>query len=333
MLNETPPPGATPLPYAPLVIASRTVSADADGFFSVTLNQDEAVSFAPGIDALDLTSINGQSAEDFAGSSTELSARNPILITARSRIIQGELCQAPFDQELHVLFPFTHRSSGHISVPQGALNYITSASGAPQPPEDFTATSPELPDNSQSFSRPLRDFIQPDGSLKVEWYLLGSLAPQQNPLPFCEMRGGLGGCQAASLSDPGDIFRLVLNTTLSMGDTVARDAKARKIKLRGNLRKPFLMEKAAPELTQLRSHLRSIPKLAFVCSTTPSACVTIKIPKKEINARLESILRMKWPKEVKPSIASILKVAPGARRDLKRLLDRYPDTVTTCSSR
>jgi hypothetical protein len=118
-----------------------------------------------------------------------------------------------------------------------------------------------------------------------------------------------------------------------MGDTVSRDAKARKIKLRGNLRKPFLMQKAAPELSQLRSHLRSIPKLAFICPTTPSACVTIKIPKKEINARLESILRMKWPKEIKPSIASILKVAPGARRDLKRLLDRYPDTVTTCSSR
>jgi hypothetical protein len=197
----------------------------------------------------------------------------------------------------------------------------------------LAATSPELPDNSQTFSRPLRDFIQADGSLKVEWNLLGSLAPQQNPLPFCEMRGELGGCQATSIPDPGDIFRLVLNTTLSMGDAVSNDAKARKIKLRGNVRKAFLINKAAPELSQLRSHLRSIPKLAFVCSTTPSACVTIKIPKKEINARLESILRMKWPKEIKPSMASIMKVAPGSRRDMKRLLEGYPDTVTTCSSR
>jgi hypothetical protein len=333
MLNETPPPGATPLPYAPLVIASRTVSADADGFFSLTLNQNEVVSFAPGIDALELTSINGQPVESFTGTGVDISAQNPILVTARSRIIQGELCQAPFDQELHVLFPYTQRSTGTLSVAQGALNYITSASGGPLPPEEFTPTSPELADNSMSFSRPLREFIQADGSLKVEWYLLGTLAPQQNPLPFCEMRGELGGCQAASLADPSDIFRLVLSTTLSMGDTVAKDAKARRIKLRGNVRKEFLMQKAAPELTQLRSHLRRIPKLAFVCPTTPSACVTIKVPKKEINARLESILRMKWPKEVKPSIASILKVAPGSRRDMKRLLDRYPDTVTTCSSR
>jgi hypothetical protein len=118
-----------------------------------------------------------------------------------------------------------------------------------------------------------------------------------------------------------------------MADSVSNAAKAKKVKLRGNVRKAFLVDKAAPELTQLRSHLRSIPKLAFVCSTMPSACVTIKVPKKEITARLESILRMKWPKEIKPTISSIMKVAPGSRRDLKRLLDRYPDSVTTCSSR
>jgi hypothetical protein len=333
ILNETPPPGATPLPYAPLVVASRTLTADADGFFSITLNQNEAVSFGSGIDALEITRINGQSAESFSGTASEISALNPIVLTARSLISQGELCQAPFDNELHVVFPYTHRFSGTLSVPRGALNHITSASGVPVPPETFTSTSPELPDNSESFSSPLRDFIQSDGTLKVEWYLFGSLAPQQSPLPFCEMRGELGGCQALSLVDPSDIFRHVVNTALSMGDAVSNAAKARKVKLRGSVRKPFLMEKTAPELTRLKADLKTIPKLAFICPATPNACATVRIPKKEINARLESILRMKWPKEIKPTVASIMKLAPGARRELKRLLDRYPDTVTTCSSR
>lgn len=309
------------------------MTADADGFFSITLNQNEAVSFGSGIDALEITKINGQSAESFSGSAGDLSAHNPILLTVRSLISQGELCQAPFDNELHVVFPYTQRSSQNLSVPQGALNYITSASGVPVPPEAFTSTSPDLPDNSENFSRPLRDFIQPDGSLKVEWYLFGSLAPQQSPLPFCEMRGELGGCQAMSLITPDDIFRHVVNTALAMGDVVSNAAKTRKVKLNGKTSKLFLMQKTAPELARLRADLRTIPKLAFICPATPSACSTLRIPKKEINARLESILRMKWPKEVKPTVASILKLAPGARLELKRLLDRYPDTVTTCSSR
>jgi hypothetical protein len=190
-----------------------------------------------------------------------------------------------------------------------------------------------MSDDSTSFSRPLRDFIQADGSLKVEWYLLGSLAPQQNPLPFCEMRGELGGCSAAALADPNEIFRLAVNSALSMADAVTNGAKTRKLKLRGSFRKAFLMKKVAPELAQLRAHLRTVPRLAFVCSATPSACVTIKVPKKEINGRLESIFRMKWPKEIRPSASSILKVVPGARREMKRLLDRYPDTVTTCTTR
>lgn len=332
-MNETPPPGATPLPFAPLVVASQTVQADSDGYFALSVNQDAVINFQPGIEALEFTRINGQSASSFSSSASELSAQNPIFITARSRITQGQLCQAPFNDELHVLFPFTQRYGSSLSVPSGALNYLTSASGAPIPPEEFEPTLPEIVDDSTSFSRPLREFLQPDGTLKVEWYLLGSLAPQQDPLPFCEMRGELGGCSAASLADPNEIFRLAVNSALAMGDAVTKAAKARKIKLRGNFRKAFLMTKVAPELAQLRAHLRSIPRLAFVCSSAPSACVTIKVPKKEINERLESIFRMKWPKEVKPSASSILKVVPGARRDMKRLLDRYPDTVTTCSSR
>lgn len=314
-------------------MASQTVEADADGYFSLSVSQDAVINFQPGIDALEFIKINGQSAESFSSSGLEVSAQNPIIITARSRVTQGQLCQAPFNDEMHILFPYTQRYGSTLFVPSGALNYITSASGTPLPQEEFESTLPAMSDDSTSFSRPLRDFIQADGSLKVEWYLLGSLAPQQNPLPFCEMRGELGGCSAAALADPNEIFRLAVNSALSMADAVTSAAKARKLKLRGSFRKAFLMNKVAPELAQLRAHLRTVPRLAFVCSATPSACVTIKVPKKEINERLESIFRMKWPKEVKPSAASILKVVPGARREMKRLLDRYPDTVTTCSSR
>ena len=315
------------------MVASQTVAADADGYFSITLNQDAAVNFQSGIDALELTRINGQSAESFSGSGLDVSAHNPILITARSRIAQGYLCQAPFDDELHILFPYTNRFDATLSVPHGTLNYITSASGTPVPLEQFEPSGIDVADDSTSFSRPLRDFIQPDGSLKVEWYLFGSLAPQQSPLPYCEMRGELGGCYAALLADPNDIFRHVVNSALSMSTIVADAAKAGKIKLRGDIRKAFLMEKVAPELARLRALLRSVPRLAFICGSTPSACAAIKVPKKDITARLESILRMKWPKQIKPTMSSLTKIAPAARREMKRLLDRYPDTVTTCSSR
>jgi hypothetical protein len=47
---------------------------------------------------------------------------------------------------------------------------------------------------------------------------------------------------------------------------------------------------------------------------------------------LEVLFQTKWPREIRPVLKSINKLAPAARRRLQAILKEYPDTVVTCET-
>lgn len=322
------------MPYAEVAIVSEHVNAvataDADGWFSVTVPEADSVTIKSAAKALKFININGEIVEELTGVASTLTTQNPFYITSKSQIVQGAMCQFTSGGEPYVRFPYTQRIGETLSVLSGSRNYLVSASGTPLPAEEFEPTAEGAADNTTSFSRPLRDFTGADGLVDVEWYLYGSLAPRQDPLPLCESAGELDGCTVVSLSGLDRVFNEVSTTAINISKRIVSNKSL--IRFSGKTRVAFLKKRVAPTLAKLRILLRYIPQTAYTCPVTPASCRTRTIPKKEMLRHLEVLFQTKWPREIRPVLKSINKLAPAARRRLQAILKEYPDTVVTCDT-
>jgi hypothetical protein len=323
------------MPYAEVAIESEhmntVTTADADGWFSIQVPETDTVTIKSAAKALKFIDINGNVVEELSGVASTLTTQNPFYIKSESQIKQGAMCQFTQGGRAYIRFPYTQRTGETLSVTAGSRNYLISESGMQLPVEEFENTGAGQANDSTSFSRPLSDFTAPDGSLTLEWYLYGSLAPRQNPLPFCEGDGELNGCSTVTISGLDRVF----NEISSAASDISRRIVSNKgrISFSGKTRIVFYQRRVAPTLAQLRRVLNSIPASGYVCPVQPSSCSTQTMPKKQILTALEALFKVKWPSELKPVVKSINKLAPPARQRLVALLSEYPDTITTCGDR
>jgi hypothetical protein len=339
---ETPLPNTSPvpIPYAPIeavpndpaqipaIQITALATADADGWFSISVPQEEDIILRSGNKALEFVSINSQETAQVTGVGSTLSTQNPFEIKAVSRIMPGPLCRDVQDGQAVLRFPYTFRSEEPVTVPAGASNYLLSVSGTPLPTEEFQPSSPSQAANTNYFSRNLPDFIAPDGSIAAEWYIFGYLAPKTDPIPLCEGAAGTpGDCSNVTL-DLGNVFRYVTDTAGEVSKVIV--AHKRNISFTGRTRIVYYRRQVTKSLRELRGLLQSVPKTVFTCANTPQNCSTRRVPKKEIVNTLDSLFTTKWPKEIKPIVKFINKLAPPSRRKLLKMLDNYPDSVTTC---
>ena len=322
-----------PMPYAQVAVESETVNtiatADADGWFSIEVPETDTVTIKSAAKALKFLDINGNVVEELSGVASTLSTQNPFYIKSESQIKQGAMCQFTQGGQAYVRFPYTQRTGETLDVPAGSRNYLVSDSGTQLPVEEFAHTAPNQLDNTTSFSRPLSEFTAPNGTLTLEWYLYGSLAPRQDPLPICEGSGELNDCTAITISGLDRVFGEVSKAASDISKRIL-SSRAR-ISFSGKTRVAFYQRRVAPSLAQLRRVLNSVPRTGYVCPVQPSSCTSRTIPKKEMLQSLEFLFRTKWPREIKPIIKSINKLAPPARKRLQALLSQYPDKITTCN--
>jgi hypothetical protein len=333
--DSTPAASGTPLqpmPYAEVAVISENlntvVTADADGWFSITVPETDNVTIKSAAKALKFLDINGQVVEEVTGVASTLTTQNPYYIKSRSQIVQGPMCQFTKGGEAYIRFPYTQRTAETLTVLSGSRNYLIAGSGIPLPAEEFETTAPGNNDDTTSFSRPLRDFVGDNGALEVEWYLYGGLAPRQDPLPVCADSGNLSQCTAVSLSGLDRVFNEVSSTAVQISKRIV--SKKGNIKFTGKTRIAFLKRRAAPNLARLRLLLRLLPTTAYSCPATPTTCQTRTLPKTEMLNYLETLFKTKWPSEIKPAIKGINKLAPPARKRIKAILSEYPDTFVTC---
>jgi hypothetical protein len=323
------------MPYAEVAIESEhmntVTTADADGWFSIQVPETDTVTIKSAARALKFIDINGNVVEELSGVASTLTTQNPFYIKSESQIKQGSMCQFTQGGRAYIRFPYTQRTGETLSVTAGSRNYLISESGMQLPVEEFENTGAGQANDSTSFSRPLSDFAAPDRSLTLEWYLYGSLAPRQNPLPFCEGDGELNGCSTVTISGLDRVFKEILAAASDISRRIASN-KGR-ISFSGKTRTFFYQRRVAPTLAQLRRVLNSIPASGYVCPVQPSSCSTQTMPKKQFLTALEALFKVKWPSELKPVVKSINKLAPPARKRLVALLSQYPDTITTCGDR
>ena len=342
---ETPLPNTSPvpIPYAPIeavpndpaqipaIQITALATADADGWFSISVPEEEDIILRSGNKALEFVSINSQETSQVTGVGSTLSTQNPFEVKAVSRIVPGPLCRDVQDGQAVLRFPYTFRSEEPVTVPAGASNYLLSVSGTPLPTEEFQPSSPSQAANTNYFSRNLPDFIAPDGSIAAEWYIFGYLAPKTDPIPLCEGAAGTPGDCSSVTFNLGDVFRYVANTAGDVSKIIV--AHKRKISFTGQTRIVFYQQQVARSLRDLRGLLQAIPQTAFTCASVPQSCSTRRVPKKEIVSTLDSLFKTKWPKEIKPIVKSINKLAPKAHSKLLDMLGYYPDSVTTCDNK
>jgi hypothetical protein len=322
-----------PVPYAEIEVESEhlhTVAvADADGAFSIEAPQTDTLTLKSSVPALKFVDINGTPIAEISGDALTLTAQNPFLITAEPQIKQGSMCQFTQNGQAYVRFPYTQRTGEALTVLAGSRNYLISESGTQLPAEQFQTTEVNQSDNTTSFSRPLSEFTAPNGSLTLEWYLYGSLAVREDPLPLCEAEGELKGCTPVSITGIDRVFNEVLGAATDISRVIV--AKRSKVILSGRTRLAFYQGRVAPALARLRGVLNAIPSSAYVCPVQPASCSTRRLPKKEILDSLEFLFKTKWPKNVKPIVKNINKLAPKARKRITDLLNQYPNSITTCN--
>ena len=239
------------------------------------------------------------------------------------------MCRFMQDGQEFVRFPYTQRSGESLAVLASSRNYLISESGTQLPAEEFQSTEPGQPDNTTSFTRPLNEFRAPNGSLTLEWYLYGSLATHEDPLPICEAEGELKGCSPVSIRGLDRIFSEVLGTASNISRVIV--SKRGKVRISGRTRLAFYQGRVAPTLVKLKRILNSVPASGYTCPIQPSYCSTYTVPKKDIANSLEYLFKTKWPKNVRPIVKNINKLAPPARRRLLNLLSQYPNSITTCN--
>jgi hypothetical protein len=322
-----------PMPYAEVAVTSEhlntVVTADADGWFSITVPETDNVTIKSAAKALKFIDINGQIVEEVTGLASTLTTQNPYYINSRSQIIQGPMCQYTQGGEAYIRFPYTQRTGETLTVLSSSRNYLIAASGTPVPAEQFESSAAGTEDNTTSFSRPMRDFVGPDGLLDVEWYLYGALAPREEPLPVCPDSGYLGQCTQISLSGLDRVFNELASTASQISKRIV--ATKSNIRFTGKTRVAFLKRRAAPNLARLRGLLRLLPPTAYSCPITPTTCNANRLPKTEMLSYLDALFQTKWPKEIKSAVKGINRLAPPARKRMRAILSQYPDTFVTCN--
>jgi hypothetical protein len=275
-------------------------------------------------------SVNGHPLDELPRDARSLSTHNPLLIEVRSKIIPGRICQFIQNDQIFLRFPYTQRSGETLRVPPGFLNELAPRSTQARPPSEFEPTLALQEVSSTSFSIRLDELGDIGTTESPRWRILGADTPNTSHYPMCEEQSFLSSCGTYSITGLERIFQLTARTAAATFREIVRARRYKTISLTGRNRKPIELVKAAPRLAQVRSILRSIPRLGFECPTTPTRCGTFTFPKKELLETMEKLFRGPWPKQVRRAVARVQQLAPGSRQRLQNLLNEYPNSMTVC---
>ena len=198
------------------------------------------------------------------------------------------------------------------------LNSIYSVTGGAVPAETFAP-------GTGGFVVPETHFQDVDG-LRGVWKFLGLEVPVASSPSVCVDRGVPGECQpidSAVLRKPFEYTRGVVVKMARQAIAAARSGRWRGSE--GGFRIPFL-SRGASALASMEKAFKDSKEQNFSCEITPQACVTKRVPKKEMRAAFKRLFQGAVPKGLEHITARKDKELAAFDKYLRTL----PNTYTSC---
>lgn len=295
------------------MINATTASTDVNGEISASLINTENYTVSSGLEALSFAPLY-DSGQGFA-------ARSPVVIEAERLITSVESpCRIVIGGAPNIYFSSVNSTDRTLTVPlsETLLNSIYSVTGEAVPVEAFAP-------GTSGFAVPERHF-QEEAGLRGVWKFLGLEIPIASSPDACVDRGVPGECapiDSAILRSPFEYTRGVVVKMARQAIAAARSGRWKGTG--GGFRIPFLTRGAAA-LATMEKAFKDSKDQNFSCEITPQACITKRVPKKEMRAAFKKLFEGKVPQGLEHITARKDKELAAFDRYLKTL----PNSYTSC---
>jgi hypothetical protein len=295
------------------MINATTASTDVNGEINAALIQTENYTISTGLEALSFPPLY-DSGGGFA-------ARSPVVIEADRLITSVESpCRIVIAGAPNIYFSSVNSTDRALTVPisEPLLNSIYSVTGEAIPSETFAP-------GTGGFAVPESHF-QDGAGLRGVWKFLGLEIPIATTPNVCVDRGVPGECMpidSAVLRSPFEYTRTVVVKMARQAIAAARSGRWRGTA--GGFRIPFLA-RGANALVAMEKAFKDSKQQNFTCEITPQACVTKRVPKKEMRAAFKKLFEGKVPQGLEHITARKEKELAAFERYLKTV----PNSYTSC---